>query len=117
MILEDFLIMINVINKQIQRLNPMSQTAFDVIPFFCRHNAGNDVEWKYPLRSGGIAINGKGNAHSEERLLRRLLIAPQFTIGKSGNALEQPPGRGPWRAFSRKHFVEKTARIVAVKKH
>jgi len=66
-VLNDLLVVVEVVQKQVQRGYPLSQSAFDMSPFPLRNDARNQIEGKDPFRAGIVAIDGKGNSLSEKR--------------------------------------------------
>jgi hypothetical protein len=88
-VLQDFLRVIDVVNEKIQCMSALAQTTIDLNPFVRRNNSRDDVEWKYLLRTGFIAIYIEGNTHAQQCLFGRLLIPPDFLIANRTDPLEQ----------------------------
>ena len=64
--LDDVLVMIDVMNEHVERLDPLRQTSFELRPFGCGNDAGDDVEGDQALGAGIVAIHGKGDADAAE---------------------------------------------------
>ena len=54
--------MINIVDKQIERVDPLLQTLFDPIPFSGFDNARYDIKGEYLFSGGAVAIDVKGDA-------------------------------------------------------
>src|SRR5438128_2331767 len=111
------LIVINIVNEDIERMNALPKTALDYSPFIRSDDSGNDVEWKDPLGARLIAINVESDANAEQRLLGRLLIEPEFSVIERGDSLKQQTRARSRHAIRFEHLVVKTTRSVSVKKH
>jgi hypothetical protein len=72
-ILENLLVVINVINKKVKRLDALLQPALDPPPFVRSNNPRHDVEGEDFLQAVVFAVNVEGNAHLEQLLFRSLL--------------------------------------------
>src|SRR5262249_26050807 len=79
-ILEDLLVMVNVVDKDIQRMNALTEPALDRYPFVGRNNPRNNIERKDLFRPRLIAVNIECDAHSEQRLFRGLLIPANLRV-------------------------------------
>src|SRR5689334_1977733 len=62
-VLQNLLRVIDIVNEKIQGMSALAQTTIDLNPFVRRNNSRDNVEWKYLLRTGFIAVYIEGNAH------------------------------------------------------
>ena len=60
--LEDFLVVIDVVQEHVERLDALAQARLHRLPFGRRDDARNDVEGNQALLARLLAINGKGDA-------------------------------------------------------
>ena len=74
-VFNDFSLMIDIFEEQIQRRDPLSQSALDLFPFRRCDNPGQQIVRKNPLRAFVISVDGKGDPLVEERLVS-LVFAP-----------------------------------------
>ena len=51
-ILQNLLVVIDVVNEFVERVDALLESAFDAVPLFAAHNAWDQVEWKDSLGSG-----------------------------------------------------------------
>jgi len=63
---EDFLVMVDIAQKRIQGLCALPQSLCDRAPLGSRDDVRQHVERDQPLRSGLLAVNGKGDPHAME---------------------------------------------------
>jgi len=116
-IFQNFLVVINVIDKEIQRVDALTQPTIDDRPFISSNDPRNDIEWKDLLGAGFIAIDIERDAHSKQRLLGCLLIHPQLAVVQGSDPLKQHACAGSRRPIRLEHLVVKTASVVPVEKH
>ena len=63
LILKDLLLVIDVVDKEIQRIDTLLQAPLDPLPFRRLDDARDDVEGENPFRPGTIAVHVERNAH------------------------------------------------------
>ena len=59
--LQNFLIVIDIVEEGIERGNTLGQPKRDFLPLFPGDDVRHDVERDEALRAGALAINGKSN--------------------------------------------------------
>ena len=64
--LEYFLVVIDVVQEQVERPDPLAQARLQRPPFGRRDDARDDVERDQPLLAGFLAIDGEGDADAVE---------------------------------------------------
>ena len=69
---------VNVFQKQVQRRDPLRQSAFDLPPFLVRNDARQQVVGKDALRAFVVAVHRKGDALMQKREVGRLLALAHF---------------------------------------
>ena len=62
-VLDDLLIVIKVIDKHVQRLNPLLQTGFGLLPFSQRDDPRDDIEGPSAVDHVAFGVDGKSDAH------------------------------------------------------
>src|SRR5208283_5854070 len=72
-VLDDLLVVVNVIDEQVERLDPLFEPLFDPAPFGSRNDPREDVEGKYLLQARLLAINVESDAHLQQGTLGGLL--------------------------------------------
>jgi hypothetical protein len=105
--LQDVLVVIDVVDKGVQRLDPLDAAVMDAGPFLGGQHARNGVEGDQALGAFLIAIDIEGDADAAEQFVRLLMLARQ-QIGRHG---QQPvlvcPVRCANRTVRTLHFVER----------
>jgi hypothetical protein len=79
-VLQDFLLVINVVDEKVESVDPLLQPTLDTLPLMRLDDARHDVERKDPLRSGAIAVDVERDPHVEQCALCCLLPAKEFAI-------------------------------------
>ena len=72
-ILEDFLLVIHVVDEAVQGLDPLFKPFFQPDPLVAGNDAGNYIEGKNPLGTLVIAVNVEGDTQLKQSLLDGLL--------------------------------------------
>ncbi len=62
-VLDDFLFVVKIIDKQIQGVNALFESPLNHVPFTRGYRAGNDVEGENLLHARLFAIHIEGDAH------------------------------------------------------
>ena len=65
--LEDLLVVVNVVEKGVQRAHALLQAALELDPFIQGQDAGNDVEGDESFGTLFLAVNRKSDAHAMEQ--------------------------------------------------
>ena len=63
--------MIDVVEEQIERRDPLAQSSFDMLPFVRRNNAWDKVERKNALSSFLIVVNGESDTPAQKCVIGR----------------------------------------------
>ena len=79
-IVQNLAVGVNIAQKQIQRGDPLRQTAFNPIPLLRRYQPRQQVIGKDALRTLIAAIHREGNALGQKCEVRRLLAPLQLTL-------------------------------------
>lgn len=58
--------MVDVVEEQVESLDPLLEAGLEGLPLICRDDPGNDVEGDQPLGAGLLAIDGEGDADAAE---------------------------------------------------
>ena len=75
--LEDLLVVIDVVEEDIDRLEPLDAALFHELPFGAVENAGNQIEGDQPLGRAALGIDREGDAEPAEKLLGGGLLGDQ----------------------------------------
>jgi hypothetical protein len=107
--LDDLLVVIDVVEEDVDRLDPLEAAPLHEVPFGAVEDARDEVEGDQPLGRASFGIDGKGDAQPPEQLFRRVLLGDE---GIDGEIVEEAGKRGispPDRAAGRTHLVEEFA--------
>ena len=86
--LDDVLLVINIVDKHIERAYALRAACFENAPFIGRNDARNDVKRNHALDVARFAVNREGNAFAVKH--RQGLLVERFDIGRIGGG---QPGR------------------------
>ena len=82
--LDDFLLVIDVVQEAVERGDALDQALFHARPFVGRDDARNQVERDQPLGAGAVlvlrAVDREGDAHAAEDHLRFLAPGPHHLL-------------------------------------
>ena len=109
-VLDDLLVVVDVVDEQVQRADPLLEAALDPVPFGGRDDPRDDVERKDPLGAGAVAVDVERDPHVQQRALGRLLAAQQLAVRHRLDQLDQRPGGRSRLAAGLEHLVEETRR-------
>src|SRR5207244_8065562 len=87
-VVQDLLLVIDVVDEKIQRMNALPQPTVDLCPLPRRNNPWNDVKRKDLFRTSLISIDIERDPHSEQCLFRGLLVAAKFRIANRTNSFK-----------------------------
>ena len=76
-VFQNFLIVVDVMQKGIQGANPLATAIGNGLPFGRGQNAGDGIKRDQALGAVFVAIYGKGNAQSSEQLIGFIVFAMQ----------------------------------------
>ena len=65
-VLENALLAVDVLQKQIQRHHALRQAALDALPFRVRKDARDQIEGKQALGAAAVAVDREGDALEQE---------------------------------------------------
>src|SRR5207253_5655275 len=116
-IFEDFLVMINIVYKDVQRMDALPEAPLDRRPLIGWNNPRHDVERKDLFGTRVVAINIERDAHAEQSLFGRLLVPAQLCVPDRTNPLQQQARTWARRAVRLEHLIVKISGVVAFKKH
>ena len=85
----DLLIVIEVVDEQVQRVDPLLQTPLDARPLVELDDPRQDVERPDLLGAGRVAVDVEGDAHVQQGQIGRLLPPLELALG------ERLPAAGP----------------------
>ena len=97
--------MVNVIDEQVEGLNSLFQSGFDVRPLDRGNNPGHDVERKYFFVALLIAVDGECNTHAHQCALYSLLPSLQVVVGQGVNSVDQNLYFALWLALLVKELI------------
>jgi hypothetical protein len=88
-VLQNFLLVIDVVDEFVESVNTLLEPALNPFPFFGANDARDQVEGENPLRSGGFTVDVEGDAKQQERLFRGILAALQLTFFERLNGIKR----------------------------
>src|SRR5882724_8231837 len=77
-ILQDELFVVNILEEEVQGLQPLADTLLDIFPFGSGDDPGNDVEGEDLFYAFAAAVNGERNALAHKKLFCQLLFSVQL---------------------------------------
>ena len=92
-VLDDLLLVVDVVDEEVQRVDALLEAPLDPVPLGRRHDARDEIEGKDPLGAGAVAVDVERDPHVQERALGRLLPAQQLAVAASSRSA----GPAPWR--------------------
>ena len=116
-VFDDGLVVVDVMNEQVQRADPLLEAALDHVPFGGGHDPRDEIEGKDPLGAGAVAVHVEGDPHVQERALGRLLPAQELAVGHRLEQLDERPGRGSRLGARLEHLVKESIRLVVRESH
>jgi hypothetical protein len=108
-IAQDQLAVIEVIEQEVERGDPLDDAALDVPPFRCRDQPGDRVERQDAVDGGAVGIDRKGDAEIVERSLGR-----GGAPGKLGDRHAGEPLAQRCRLVAALQLAKKAVRVVTV---
>src|SRR5262249_35164945 len=116
-VFDDLLIVVDVVNEQIERLNPLFEATFYRVPLCGRDDAGHEVERKDAFGAGTVAVHVECDPHVQECTLGRLLSPEELAVGERVDELDERSCRGTRSAVGLEQLVEETAGVVLGEPH
>src|SRR5258708_39696608 len=111
-LLDDALLVIQILEEKIQRLNPLNESALHLLPFPTRDDAWDQVEGEDSLGPLIIAVNGEGDALIEKGIRGQRLLAFDLAISHFIEALEESPVVRSDDAGRAKHLIVEVPNVV-----
>jgi hypothetical protein len=104
-VLDDLLFVVDVIDKEVERGDPLAQPALDDLPLRSGHDARQQIEREDALGAGAVAVDVEGDAHVEQCALGRTLALQELALGQAVDELDERLGLGPRTGRAREHLV------------
>ena len=114
LILEDLLLVVEVVQEEVQRRDPLDEAGLKARPFAGRDDSRDQVEREDPLGALRVIVDGEGHAAPQEGEVDR--CAPPFKLGerKGAQPLDETAIMGTNGAACCVHLVEKIAGVIGV---
>ena len=116
-VFENLLVMVNIMQKKIQRRDPLNQSSLHHLPFLRRNHPRHTIKGKNPLCPLGVVVHREGHSSAHKSHLHRLLLLLVLNPLHPVQPVSHYPVMRPHGPVSREHFVKKTVSRVIVKKH
>jgi hypothetical protein len=100
-------VVIDVVDKQIERLDALPQPRLQGLPFATRNDARDQIEGNEPFRSGQIAVDCEGDPHAAKQQVRLRALTRDCLVA----LLHQPAFEA--RVMSPHDFVVMTHLVIA----
>ena len=113
-VFDDFLVMIHIVEKQVERLDALLEAALDPFPLRRLHHARQHVKRPDFFRRGLIAIDVKGDAHMQQGAFSSLLAAVHLSVRQRTDQPRQECCFRPRTPVRQKHFIVKSIGIVII---
>ncbi len=69
--------MIDVVEEDVDRPDPLEAASLHEVPLGAVEDAGNEVEGNQPLGRAALGIDGKGDTEAPEQLFCRVLLGDE----------------------------------------
>jgi len=116
-VFKDFLLMVNILQKQIEGNNPLFEPPFEKVPFRGRNDSRNKIKGHDALGSKVIAVNGEGDSCPHERQVNGLLLTVILVRVERLKALKKNPVMRTGLAVRREHFIKKVFGLIRTEIH
>ena len=116
-ILDDLLVVVDVVQEQVERSNPLPKSAFDPIPFLPCDEAGHKVEREDTFLAALVAVDVERNAQVHQVPLSGFVVAQEVTFGERVDPVHQAAELRARRAVGEEKLVVKAAGVVGPEPH
>ncbi len=89
---DDLLRVIEIVDKQIERLHPLFQAGIGAVPLLFGNDARHDVERPGPVDVAASGVDGEGNAHDQDGEFGGGLALAQVLVAQRGQVFAQGAG-------------------------
>ena len=110
-------LVVDVVDEEIERVDPLLEPAFDDGPLRRLDHARHDVEGPDLFCPGLVAVDVEGDAHREERLVGGPLPLGKFAVGGFGEAAGEQLRAGPWTQRRVEEFVVEAFGLIRLQVH
>ena len=97
---QDLLVVIDIVDEGVEGVDPLLETALDVVPLGGGHDSRDQIEREDALGSRGVSIDVEGDAHLKQQTLGGVFVAQQMALGQGLDRFQQKPGMPPGRPAS-----------------
>ena len=113
--LDDALLVVDVVEKSIQRVETLFQAPLDVTPLVAGNDPRHEVERKNPFRALVLVIvNGEGDPLVQVGPLGDLALAVEVIDRERLGPLQQHPVGGTNHTRRREHLIVKIAGVIVL---
>ena len=99
LVLDDPLVVVDVVDEQVQRLDPLAQPALDARPLVARDHPRDDVERPGAVdRAAFLGVDGEGDAEVADRQVRGGPPVAHFLLGQRTKVVAEAARHGPYLA-------------------
>jgi hypothetical protein len=116
-VLEDLLIVVDVVDEFVQRMDALPESPFEPVPFLGANDARHEIERKRALGPGSVAVHVEGDPELHQDPLGRLLTPLELTVAQRADRFEEKLRFGPRPARVVEHLVVEPAGVVALDLH
>ena len=113
-ILEDALVVIDVVEKQVERHDPLGEAGLKVLPLARRHDPRDRIERENPLGTAVVVVNIEGDPLTQEIQLGAGLAREEIPRIDVAEAVLQRAAMRPHVTIGGEHFIVKNSGIVAL---
>ncbi len=116
-VLENFLIVVDVVDEGVEGVDALFEAAFDAVPFGRGDDARDQVEGEDAFGAGGIAVDVKRDAELEEEAFGGMFIAEELSGVERLDDFEDQFHVRADTAVALKHFVVEAFRFIRRELH
>ena len=112
---QDVLLVVDVVEEEVQRDDPLGQAGFQMLPLGRRDHPRHGIERENPLGPAVVVIDVEGHPLPQEMLVAGGATGIEVVRGQTRKTFEQGPVMRPDFATRGEHLVEKSICLVGFK--
>ncbi len=114
LVLEDLLVVVNIVEKQVERDDALGEARFQMFPFVGRQHPRDRIERKDPLGAAVIVIDIEGDALAQEVEFGVRLAGEEVGVVEMAEFPQQRGAMAPHSSIRAEHLIVKISGIIAL---
>ena len=116
-VLDDALLVVDVVEEEVQRRDPLDEACLDMFPLIRRDDAGKRVEGEDALRPFLVAVDREGDALFQEEQFEAAEFLAEFFVPQAGEFVGDVAVVGTDLARGVDEFVEEVRPLIVGEDH